>query len=77
MVAAVFDLVTGAESALTVPLDRATIHGGGVAVLRHSEGSRDVAFEGSHAFEFRLVDGVRSRGGVALWAGQVAIEAWA
>jgi hypothetical protein len=75
--AAVFDLAAGAESALTVPLDRATIHGGGFAVLRHSEWSRDVPFEGSHAFEFRLVDGVRARGGVPLWVGQLAIEAWA
>jgi peptidoglycan/xylan/chitin deacetylase (PgdA/CDA1 family) len=64
-----------AERRLTLLLDRAAERGGGFAVLWHSEWFADPAFPGWDALYFRLVDGVRARGGVCVSAGELAEEA--
>ena len=64
-----------ARSRLLALLDRAAVHGGGFAVLWHSEWFDARAYRGWADLYFELIDAVRERGGVCVSAGELAAEA--
>jgi hypothetical protein len=64
-----------AEQRLTELLDWAAENGGGFAVLWHSEQYDSALLPGWDRLYSRLMEGVRSRGGVCLQAGALAEEA--
>jgi hypothetical protein len=64
-----------AKGKLTGLLDWAAEHGGGFALLWHSEWFETRAFRGWGELYFALVDGVRQRGGVCLTGRELAEEA--
>ena len=64
-----------AEPGLNALLDWAAANGGGFALLWHNEFFDRGAYPGWAELYFRLVDGVRARGGVCLSAGALAEEA--
>ena len=67
--------VDQAERRLTSLLDWAAQHGGGFAVLWHSEQYDSALLPGWDRLYRRLLEGVRSRGGACLQAGTLAEEA--
>jgi hypothetical protein len=67
--------VSEAEGHMAQLLDAAAERGGGFSILWHSEWFDPVAFPGWGDLYFRLVDGVRVRGGICMAAGELAEEA--
>jgi peptidoglycan/xylan/chitin deacetylase (PgdA/CDA1 family) len=64
-----------AESRLMGLLDWAAENGGGFCVLWHTDRFDRATARGWDRLYFRLLDGVRERGGVCLRAGELAVEA--
>jgi hypothetical protein len=64
-----------AEPRLNALLDWAAEHGGGFSLLWHNEWFDGSSHPGWGELYFRLIDGVRARGGVCLAAGELADEA--
>jgi hypothetical protein len=64
-----------AEERLSSLLDRAAEHGGGFAVLWHSEQYDSALLPGWDRLYRRLIEEVRARGGICLQAGALAEEA--
>ena len=67
----------GAEPRLMTLLDWAAEHGGGFAILWHTDRFDRGTAAGWDRLYFRLLDAVRERGGVCLSAGELAEEAGA
>jgi peptidoglycan/xylan/chitin deacetylase (PgdA/CDA1 family) len=64
-----------AEVRLLALLDRAAEHGGGFAILWHTDRFDRATAQGWDRLYLRVVDAVRERGGVCLPAGELAAEA--
>jgi hypothetical protein len=64
-----------AESRVLALLDQAAEHGGGFAVVWHTDRFDRATAQGWDRLYLRLVDGVRERGGVCLRADELAAEA--
>ena len=64
-----------AEPHLLALLDQAAEHGGGFSVLWHTDRFDRATAQGWDSLYYRLIEGVRERGGTCLSAGELAAEA--